>query len=834
MVDGKVVIETELDESGLKKGLAGMASTINKGIMVALGAAATALVTLGKYAIDVGSDFEASMSNVAAISGAVGEEIDALTEKAKEMGAKTKFSASEAADAFSYMAMAGWKTEDMLSGIEGIMNLAAASGEDLASVSDIVTDALTALGMSAADSSHFADVLAAASSNANTNVGLMGETFKYCAAMAGSLGYSSEDLALAIGLMANAGLKGSMAGTSLNTMFTRLSTNTNGARDAIEELGVSFFNVDRSARPLGQVLEELRVKTANMTAEEKANFANKVAGMSAQKGLLAILNASQEDYDKLAGAIATCTDEETGFSAAAQMAATQMDNLQGDLTILKSATEGFGISLYDAMNAVGDGQSMFRDLAQSATELVNELNAAVSEQGLGGLASSVGDVLAKAISKISEYIPKLVDMAIELIQSFVNGIAKAAPTVSKAAIQIGTSLLKGIGSIYSSLVTLAGELIISFCNGLAESAPQIFETMSTALMELLENILDYLPKIAEAGANLLKSLAEGLAQNIPTLLAKALPMLQQLSASIHDNIGIIIDAGIQLIIALVQGLVQALPDLIAYVPTIVSNIANVINDNMPKILQCAFQIMLTIIQGIIENIPNLIANAGKIVKAIVDVIRAMDWLKLGSELLKLFVDGIKALLHLPGEIFRNIVSNIRDSIGNFSWSGLGKSIIDGIVSGIINFGSSIVTHLLSMCSNAFSAVKRFFGIASPSKLFRDEIGENLMLGLAKGIDDEADKAVDAAENAAEKIADVNYDALSDFMKGSVDMNVRNTGSAMSSGNAMAGYGESKDDNTAKDDDKDEQMLEANIYLDKQKVGRIITPVVAKQLEWDGK
>ncbi len=812
-----------------------MASKINKGITMALSAAAAGLVALGKHAIEVGSEFEAGMSNVAAISGATASELEMLTEKAREMAGSTKFNLSETADAFSYMAMAGWETEDMLNGIAGVMSLAAASGEDLATTSDIVTDAMTALGMQTSESAHFADVLAAASSSANTNVSMMGESFKYAATMAGTLGYSAEDVALALSAMADAGVKSSQAGNYLRTIMTRLSTNTNGARDAVEALGISFFNEDGSARSLTEVMNELRAATANMTAEQKTNFANKVAGQAAQAGLLALLNEEPEKWDAISHSIAHASDEIDGFSGKAEwMAHKQLDNLKGDLTILSSATDTFSDSLYRAINASEDGVGPLRDLAQSATELVNELNAAVSEQGLGGLASSVGDVLAKAISKISEYIPKLVDMAIELIQSFVNGIAKSAPTVSKAAIQIGTSLLKGIGSIYSSLVTLAGELIISFCNGLAENIPQIFETMSTAMMDLIDNILEYLPKIAEAGANLLSSLAKGLAENIPELLAKALPMLMQLSQSIHDNIGIIIDAGIKVILALVQGLVQALPDLIAYVPTIVSNIANVINDNMPKILACAFEIMITIIKGIIENIPNLIANAGKIVKAIIDVIRAVDWLNLGKEILKLFADGIKALLKLPGEIFKNIINNIKNSIQNFSWSGLGKSIIDGIVTGIRNFGSTIVTNLLGACRNAFSAVKRFFGIASPSKLFRDEIGENLMLGLAKGIDDEADKAVDAAENAAEKIADVNFDALSDFMKGSVDMNVRNTGSAMSSGNAMAGYGESKDDNTAKDDDKDEQMLEANIYFDKQKVGRIITPVVAKQLEWDGK
>lgn len=186
---------------------------------------ATAVVTaLGVAAVKTASDFDSSMSQVAAVSGATGEDFDKLRAKAREMGAKTKFSASEAADAMNYMAMAGWKTSDMLDGIEGIMNLAAASGEDLATTSDIVTDALTAFGLTAKDSGHFADILAAASSNANTNVSMMGETFKYCAPIAGALGFSAEDTAEAIGFMANAGIKSSQAGTSLRIIMNSTCT----------------------------------------------------------------------------------------------------------------------------------------------------------------------------------------------------------------------------------------------------------------------------------------------------------------------------------------------------------------------------------------------------------------------------------------------------------------------------------------------------------------------------------------------------------------------------------------------------------------------------------
>ena len=298
-------------------------------------------------AINTFGAFEATMSKVKAISGASGEDFEALTALAKEMGATTKFTAQEAAEGLTYMAMAGWKTEDMLASLSGIMDLAAASGEDLATVSDIVTDAMTAFGMSAsgytengiANATHFADVLAVASSSANTNVAMMGETFKYVGAASGALGYSIEDVALGIGLMANSGIKASQAGTELNSIFTRLGTNTNGARDAIEEMGISFYTSTGDAREFGDVLGELRAATRNMTQEQKINFANTVAGQRAQAGFLAMLNATEEDYAKLTDAIQECD------GAAEAMADEMMNNLQGSMQYLSSAAYGVKMTL---------------------------------------------------------------------------------------------------------------------------------------------------------------------------------------------------------------------------------------------------------------------------------------------------------------------------------------------------------------------------------------------------------------------------------------------------------------------------------------------------------
>ena len=319
--DGTLKFDTSIDSSGFQAGLSklsGLASSAIKATTAVIGGAASAVAGIGAAAIKVGSDFEAGMSKVQSISGASATEIQQLAEKAKEMGAKTKFSATESAEAFQYMAMAGWKTGDMLNSIEGIMNLAAASGEDLATTSDIVTDAMTAFGLAAdgtttiikdgytkevSNATHFADVLAKAASNSNTNVGMMGETFKYVAPVAGALGFSVEDCATAIGLMANSGIKASQAGTSLRSIFSRMAKPTDEVKVAMDQLGVSLTNSDGSMKSLKEVMKDLRSGFAGLTEAQKAQMASALGGQEAMSGLLAIVNASDEDYQKLEDSI---------------------------------------------------------------------------------------------------------------------------------------------------------------------------------------------------------------------------------------------------------------------------------------------------------------------------------------------------------------------------------------------------------------------------------------------------------------------------------------------------------------------------------------------------
>lgn len=389
----------------------------------------TVIGGVGIAAVKTAADFDSAMSQVAAVSGATGKDFDALRNKAREMGAKTKFSATEAADAMNYMAMAGWKTEDMLDGIEGVMNLAAASGEDLATTSDIVTDALTAFGLSAKDSGHFADILAAASSNANTNVSMMGETFKYCAPIAGALGFSAEDTAEAIGLMANAGIKSSQAGTALRTIMNNLAGDVKISGKAIGDVTIATTNADGSMRDLSDILADCRSAFGNLTESEKAQAAESLVGKNAMSGFLALMNAGQGDIDKLSSAIDNCD------GSAEKMAMTMQDNLAGQLTILKSQLQelaiSFGAILMPAIRSIVSKLQGFVDKLNGMDEGTKRTIVTIAL-----LVASIGPLLViigTAISKIGVAMQGFVKLA--------NGISKL-----KIAIQGGTGVLGKLGS----------------------------------------------------------------------------------------------------------------------------------------------------------------------------------------------------------------------------------------------------------------------------------------------------------------------------------------------------------------------------------------------------
>ena len=484
---------------------------------------------VGVAAVKTAADFDSAMSQVAAVSGATGKDFDALRNKAREMGAKTKFSATEAAEAMNYMAMAGWKTEDMLSGIEGIMNLAAASGEDLATTSDIVTDALTAFGLSAKDSGHFADILAAASSNANTNVSMMGETFKYCAPIAGALGFSAEDTAEAIGLMANAGIKSSQAGTALRTIMNNLAGDVKISGKAIGDVTIATTNADGSMRDLSDILADCRSAFGNLTESEKAQAAESLVGKNAMSGFLALMNAGEGDIDKLSSAIDNCD------GSAEKMAMTMQDNLAGQITILKSQLQELAISFGDIL------MPAIRSIVSKLQGFVDKLNGMDEDTKrtivtIALLVASISPLLiiiGRAISKIGVAMQGFVKLA--------NGVSKL-----KLAIQGGTGVLGKLGAALGGIsapvlavVAVIAVLVAAFVHlwktnegfrdSIIETWTRIKDTISgfcqgivdrlNALGFQFTDIVDVLKAIWNGFCQILAPIFEGVFNNIANILS---------------------------------------------------------------------------------------------------------------------------------------------------------------------------------------------------------------------------------------------------------------------------------------------------------------------------
>lgn len=393
--------------------------------------------SLGRAVFDAGANFDSAMSKVQAVSGASAEDMAKLTAKAKEMGETTKFSASESAEALNYMAMAGWKTEDMLNGLEGVMHLAAASGSDLATTSDIVTDALTAMGYSAGDAGRLADVMAAASSNANTNVEMMGMTFQYAAPIVGALGYSMEDTAVAIGLMANAGIKGEKAGTALRSVLTRLSAPPAECAKAMEKLGISITDSEGKMKPLNTVIDDLRKAFDGLSEAEQTQLAKNIAGQEAMSGLLAIVNAAPADYNKLTQAV----NKSTG--AAEKMATTMQNNVGGKMTLLKSQLEGVYLTIWKKVEPV-------------ISKTIDSISRALKNVDW----NKFGETAGKALEKVANGFKWLLehkDLVINALKLMIAGFAYAKiMQFTKSISDSATSILALTGITKTATVATTG------------------------------------------------------------------------------------------------------------------------------------------------------------------------------------------------------------------------------------------------------------------------------------------------------------------------------------------------------------------------------------------
>lgn len=782
MSDGSIIIDTSLDQSGIEKGLKSLGNVASKGlsgVTKAITAVSTAIGGIATAAIKVGSDFEAQMSKVGAISGASAEDMKALETKAKDMGATTKFSATEAGQAMEYMAMAGWKTEDMLNGVQGIMNLAAASGENLATTSDIVTDALTAFGMSAQDSTHFADILASASSNANTNVTMLGESFKYVAPLCGSMGYSAEDASVALGLMANAGIKSSQAGTSLKTALTNMLKPTDTMAAVMEKYDLSLTNADGSMKSLQEVMIMLREKMGGLDEATQGAAAAALFGKESLAGMLSIINASDADFNKLTEAINNCD------GSAEKMAETMQDNLQGQVTILKSGLEGLGISIYEGL------ENPLKEAVGLATQYISQLSGALKSGGFDGFVNELGTVLGDVITKISEQAPKFIEIGIQVINSFIEGIKSNLETISNAAIEIITSLVNATITLLPELISLGIELFNNLLAGIVQALPQIIPTIQTAIMTLVNTIIENLPTIIESGIQILLAVINGITTMLPNLIPTIVNAVILITETLLDNIDMLIDAGIQLIFALADGLINALPTLIEKVPQIINEFWDAFDRNLFKIVEAGIKLIVKLGEGIIQNIPVIIANAGEIVKAIFNTIMHLDLLSAGKTLISNLGTGLRSMgssiATAAKEIFNKLLHPFESTT---TFREIGHNLLMGLRDGIVGAVGSVIDSARNAVGKVVDGIKNFLGIHSPSKLMQEEVGKFMAKGVSLGFKLETDdmskdmskslqKSIDSIDiDLYKKLNNIDISNLVSRMEAAVNHEISSTGNTI--------------------------------------------------------
>lgn len=624
--------DAEGNASSSTSKIGGAFKAVGKVAKTAMVAGSAAAVAFTKTSIDAGMNFDTAMSQVAATMGTTVDKIGDVKAKAEEMGRTTKYTATEAAEGMNILAQAGLSADEQISGIGTVLNLASAGAMSLEESASYTTGAVKGFGDSMSNASYYADLMAKGATLANTDVRGLGEAFSGSAATAKNYGQSADSVTLSLLRLAEQNVTGSVASTTLNRAMADLYTPTDDAAKALDQLGVSAYKTNEDAKDFNDLVDELNGSLQGMTAEQKNNALATIfttQGLQAFNKMTASSDATVQKFWK---------GIQDSSGSAAQQAATQLDNLQGDMTLLSSATEGLELAFYNTFSGT------VRGAIKGITSEVSGLAEAMESGGISGALSK----LAQDAINFSGQLPGLTKIGGDLINGLISSVTQNS----------------------GSITTAVGQLL----NNLAS-------TISTGL-----NVF------TSVGVNLLTTIASGMAQGIPTFLGQALPMLTQFTESLRSNAGSLINAGLALIQNIAQGLINSIPVLIAYVPTIITNLAGIINDNAPKILATGVTIITNLAIGLVRAIPLLIANLPKIITAIVSVFTAFNWLSLGKNIVTGIIKGIKNLPSLLKSTAKNAVNGFK---GAFKGNGI-LSAVKGAFTKIPSAVKSIFTKAVSL------------------------------------------------------------------------------------------------------------------------------------------
>lgn len=544
----------------LKSGL----KTAAKVGAAAMGAATAAVGAFAKSSIDAGAQFDSSMSQVAATMGTTVDEIEQLRDFAMEMGAKTAFSATQAADALNYMALAGYDADESMQALPNVLNLAAAGGIELAYASDMVTDAQSALGLSMEESAELVDKMAQTASKSNTSVAQLGEAILTVGGTAKNLAGGTTELSTALGILADNGVKGAEGGTALRNIIMSLTAPTDTAAKRMKALGLEVFDAEGNMKPLNETFSDLNESLSKMTQEQQMQALSEMFNTRDIKSVNALLANTGDRFDELSGYI----DNASG--AAGKMAATQLDNLNGDITLFKSALEGAQIVISDQLTPD------LRSFVQFGSNAISTLSTAFQEGGLEGAMGALGTILSDGLAMVVKEVPAMVDAGMKLLGALGQGILDNLPTILTAAVDVVSSLVSGVVSALPSVLNAGGELLEMMVNGIVEGIPSMIDRLPEVIDGFLNFITENLPSILEKGGELLEKFAFGIIEAIPQLVSKLPQIISSFVKFIAENGPKIIGAGAELLGKLVMGILGAIPEIAAQLPAVITAIVDTI------------------------------------------------------------------------------------------------------------------------------------------------------------------------------------------------------------------------------------------------------------------
>lgn len=792
MADDKLEIQTAIDTDGVDDGMFNIKNLVVKGMdtlnnsvsgcistvsglgSALLNVAETAgkgLLSLGKSAISVGENFESSMSQVIATMGVTkdtttenGENIyEKLSEKAKEMGSTTKFSASEAADALNYLALAGYDAEKACDALPQVLDLAQAGGMDLARTSDLVTDAMSALGIDATTENlqHFGDVLAKTASKSNTSVEQLGDALLVCGGQAKMSGLELNEMATMLGIFADNGIKGSEGGTALRNLLKNMYTPTSKAAQAMEQLGISASDaVTGELRPVQEVLMDTMSAMESLGETDRMRAMSDIFDVQVLASASAALNNSSDRFNELSAEIANCD------GAMRQMADTMNDNLEGDIAGFNSSLEGLGVEVYESLS------DSLRYYVQTGTGYIRQLNDAFKSGGFEGLAEAVGDVLNQAIIEVSGKIPEILNMASKIMQSFLEGISDNSQNISRIFSEISLRIVKSIFEIFPKIIETGAKIVISLVQGITSQLPVIRAEVSGMMRRFSETIQENSSEIVAKATEMIQQFVSGISNTssglkglFSTIAGGLLKAISGILPEIQEKAGEIIkflingflnsrkrmiETALPIIQSLIQGISDALPDIMNEGLTILQTLITGITDTLPKLIEQGLAILQNLITGITNALPDILPLAVCIITALVNGLAQaiVAILQFAPDILTALIDGIIGVLSdLIGcaiQILDALITAIIDNLEPILMACL--EILMAIVNGIID-------NLDKLIDAAFQIIQFLIDELLKNDNLQKilDAAIDIVMAVADGIIDNLDKLIEAAFQIIDKI-----------------------------------------------------------------------------------